>query len=164
VRNLPMEAKAQNEAYSRSKAFQGKLMADQSFEEFMEHQRPRVAAAFVNGDPGPLREISATADPATFYGPGGGIEHGSAHVLAGNDKAAKQFQRGGTTELEVFHNGHDGQLAYWTGLQHAVVRLEGKAEPVPMTLRVTEIFRRESGAWKLMHRHADPLTEAKTKS
>lgn len=138
-------------------------MADQSFEEFMEHQRPRVAAAFVNGDPGPLREISAAADPATFFGPGGGIEHGSAQVLAGNEKAARQFQTGGTTELEVFHNGHDGQLAYWTGLQRAVVRIEGKSEPVPMTLRVTEIFRRENGAWKLMHRHADPLAEAKTK-
>lgn len=87
-----MEPEVQSGAYSRSKAFQGNAIADQSFEEFMEQQRPSVAAAFVNGDPGPLREISATADPATFYGPDGGVEHGSAHVLAGNEKAAKQFQ------------------------------------------------------------------------
>ncbi len=138
-------------------------MAEQSFEDFMNHDRPRVAAAFVNGDPGPLREISVSTDPATFFGPGGGVEHGWADVLAGNEKAARQFQRGGTTELEVFHSGRDGQLGYWTGLQHAVVRVEGKSEPVPMTLRVTEIFRRENGAWKLMHRHADALAEAKSK-
>lgn len=136
-------------------------MTDQSFEEFLGQQRPRVATAFVNGDSGPLREILAATDPATFFGPGGGTEYGWSGVLAGNEQAAKQFQPGGTTKLEVFHSGRDGELGYWTGLQHALVRVEGKSEPVPMTLRVTEIFRRDSGAWKLMHRHADPLTEAK---
>jgi ketosteroid isomerase-like protein len=136
-------------------------MANQSFEEFLEQHRPRVAAAFVNGDPGPLKEISATTDPATFFGPSGHIERGSSQVLAGNEKASRQFQRGGTTELEVLHSGRDGDLGYWTGLQHATVRLEGKPDPVPMTLRVTEIFRREKGEWKLMHRHADALAGAK---
>jgi ketosteroid isomerase-like protein len=30
-----------------------------------------------------------------------------------------------------------------------------------MKLRVTEVFRLERDAWKLVHRHADPLAEAK---
>lgn len=137
-------------------------MADQPFEAFMEQQRPRVAAAFVNGDPGPLREISASTDPATFFGPGGGVEHGWSHVLDRNEKASRQFQPGGTTELEVFHSGSDGELGYWTGLQRSVVRIAGKSEPVSMALRVTEIFRLENGTWKLMHRHADPLTTSST--
>lgn len=137
-------------------------MTDQSFEDFME-QRRRVAAAFVSGDSEPLREISTSADPATFFGPGGGVEQGAAHVLAGNETAARQFQRGGTTELEVLHSAADGDLAYWTGRQHATVRVEGHAEPMSMSLRVTEVFRRERGAWKLIHRHADPLAETKSK-
>ncbi|WP_129776723.1 YybH family protein [Peristeroidobacter soli] len=136
-------------------------MANQSFEAFLEQQRQRVAAAFVNGDPGPLKEISTSTDPATFFGPSGHVEHGSAQVLAGNEKASRQFQRGGTTELQVFHSGRDGDLGYWAGLQHATVRLQGKPEAVPMTLRVTEIFRRENGERKLMHRHADALAEDK---
>jgi ketosteroid isomerase-like protein len=32
-----------------------------------------------------------------------------------------------------------------------------------MTLRVTELYRRQDGDWKLVHRHADPDADAKTK-
>jgi ketosteroid isomerase-like protein len=133
-------------------------MADTSFEKFM-HQRRQVAAAFANGDPAPLRDISTREDPATILGPAGGAEQGAAHVLDVNQAASRQFQRGGTTELEVLHSGTSGDLAYWTGFQQASVRFEGKADPVQMRLRVTEIFRREGGDWKLIHRHADPLAD-----
>jgi ketosteroid isomerase-like protein len=133
-------------------------MADTSFNDFMQ-QRRRVAAAFVNGDPGPLREISTAVDPATFFGPGGGIEQGATHVLEINESGSHRFQRGGTTELGVLHSSSDGELGYWTGWQNATVRAEGKAAPMPMRLRVTEVFRREGGVWKLIHRHADPLAE-----
>lgn len=41
------------------------------------------------------------------------------------------------------------------------MKLEGQEKAAPMALRVTHVFRREEGAWKLMLRHADPLV-AKT--
>jgi ketosteroid isomerase-like protein len=132
-------------------------MPDHSFDSFMQ-QRRRVAAAFVNGDPNPLGEISTASNPATIFGPSGGAEQGARRVLQVNEAASHRFQ-GGTTELEILHSGESGDLAYWTGFQRASVHVEGGRDPVPMKLRVTEVFRRENGEWKLVHRHADPLSE-----
>lgn len=134
-------------------------MTDQDdFTAFLD-QRRQVAQAYVNGDAGPLGEIAAQANPATFFPPRGGREQGAGHVTAVNARGARTMEAGGETTLEILHSQASGDLAYWTGLQHASVRFAGQDEPAEMHLRVTEIFRREDGDWKMIHRHADLLTE-----
>jgi ketosteroid isomerase-like protein len=51
----------------------------------------------------------------------------------------------------------NGDLAYTITIDRGAVHLVDQKEPLPMALRVTTIFRKESGAWKLVHRHEDPL-------
>ena len=60
---------------------------------------------------------------------------------------------------QLMHQTTDEQLAYWTGVEHSIFKMKGQDTEVLLNLRVTEIFRKENGEWKLMHRHADKLTE-----
>lgn len=52
-------------------------------------------------------------------------------------------------------------LAYELHLEHCEGRLAASGEPVVVTLRVTMVYRREEGEWKVAHRHADPITTAR---
>jgi len=44
-----------------------------------------------------------------------------------------------------------GDLAYTVGYEHTQATVEG--DPSTYSLRVTQIYRRESGRWRLVHRH-----------
>jgi ketosteroid isomerase-like protein len=135
-------------------------MTADPFDQFLATTRPDAASAFVTGDAAPVTSISTRLDPATFYGPSGGSVSGAAAVIETNEAGAAMFKPGGETRLEMLHSGHDGDLGYWVGFQHATVHMAGSDEPVPMKLRITELFRYEGDAWKLVHRHADPHADA----
>jgi ketosteroid isomerase-like protein len=58
--------------------------------------------------------------------------------------------------------GVSGDLAYTVGYERAEAIVVDGAEPRPMTIRVTQICRREDGEWQLVHRHGDfaPIDES----
>jgi ketosteroid isomerase-like protein len=49
-------------------------------------------------------------------------------------------------------------LAYKVEIESYRARVGGAAEMTPVAVRVTTVFRREDDAWKVTHRHADPIT------
>jgi ketosteroid isomerase-like protein len=126
----------------------------QEFEQFM-RQRVQVAQAYVSGDAKPLVEISTQRSPATFFSPNGGYQQGAEAVIDTNQRGAQQFEPGSESDFEILQMSASDGIGYWVGLQHAKVCMHGKKTKIPMTLRVTEIFRREDEGWKLIHRHAD---------
>jgi ketosteroid isomerase-like protein len=126
----------------------------EDFDRFIE-QRKAAADAYVSGDPGPLGRLVAEHLPATFFHPMGDVIEGAKQVAERYKADAGAFEPGSKNELEILQSGASGDIGFWTGYQVAEVHFKGRPEPVPMRIRITEIFRREHGAWKLVHRHAD---------
>jgi ketosteroid isomerase-like protein len=48
-----------------------------------------------------------------------------------------------------------GDLAYTAGFEHTEATVNG--EPRSYTLRATQVYRREHGEWKVVHRHGDSV-------
>jgi ketosteroid isomerase-like protein len=137
---------------------------EKEFERFMTEQRNVAANAYVSGNSAPVTALSTTSDPATFFGPGGGLIVGATKVISTNERGARSFAPGSKSKFKVVQKAAADGLAFWSGVQSAQVKFQGKSNKVTMDLRVTEVFRREKGAWKLIHRHADMLAKpAKSK-
>ncbi|HLI97207.1 MAG TPA: nuclear transport factor 2 family protein [Candidatus Baltobacteraceae bacterium] len=128
------------------------------FKEFMQ-RREAASAAYVDGDPAPLRKIATCDLPATFFSPAGDFVQGAQQVASRYAADAQSFDNGSDFRFEVLQMAADGEIAYWVGLMRGKARMRGKSEAISMNLRVTEVFRREDGDWKLVHRHADLLSE-----
>lgn len=130
----------------------------EDFKEFMK-RREQAAEAYVSGDSEPLALISAETSDATFFAPNGGFVQGAKDVLSRYEADAKSFAPESESGFEILQMAAGDEIAYWTGFQRATVHFNGKPETVEFNLRITEIFRRESDDWKLVHRHADALAE-----
>jgi NAD(P)H-dependent FMN reductase/ketosteroid isomerase-like protein len=124
------------------------------FKDFLA-KRDSIARDYASGETKTLDAILTARDPATFLSPRGDVVRGADAVGARYRDDAKTFARGGNSKLEVVQTGASGDLAFWTGFQHAEVTMAKGDERAQMTLRITEVFRLEDGAYKLVHRHAD---------
>jgi ketosteroid isomerase-like protein len=98
---------------------------------------------------------SRQPDVTSCYG-WGGYEKGWDAVAKRWDWAATQF-RGGTVAYETVSTVVSGDLAYAVEIETFNARRPDAPEPVQWSNRVTHVFRREDGEWRLVHRHANRL-------
>jgi ketosteroid isomerase-like protein len=74
-------------------------------------------------------------------------------------RAVSQFDGGEVLAIERISGYCSGDLAYILEIERFRVKVGGAREAAPSSLRVTTIFRREEDGWKVLHRHADPITK-----
>ncbi len=106
----------------------------------------------LNGDAGPLGDIWSHSATVTTMHPIGGREVGWDKVKNSWEKVA-QLSAGGQVELRDQLIQIAGDAAYELGVEYVKFTLAG--QPVTGECRVTNIYRRESGAWKIVHHHTD---------
>lgn len=128
---------------------------------------PRWEAAqsgFINGDPTRWKQNASHRGDVTILGAFGGYgEKGWDAVGARYDWASSQYQPAGATmKVEYLSVVVSGDLAFTVGIERQEGARVGDQNPMQRALRATQIFRREAGGWKLLHRHADPLIDKKS--
>jgi ketosteroid isomerase-like protein len=114
--------------------------------------------AFINGDPTRWKQNASRRDDVTIMGAWGAYEKGWSEASPRYDWAAARFRESGATvDIEYITSGLSGDLAYTVAIERSLVHLADSEKSAQMALRVTHLFRKEDGAWRLVHRHADPL-------
>lgn len=105
-----------------------------------------------DGDASQLADIWSHSETVTTMHPIGGEQVGWAAVRESFEQVAG-LASGGHVELadQVIHTG--GELAYELGIERGQAKLAG--ESVTIEQRVTNIYRREAGQWKIVHHHTD---------
>jgi uncharacterized protein (TIGR02246 family) len=122
----------------------------------------RAVDAFTKGDAAPLGALYSRADDATLANPFGPPVRGWEQIEQTMTRAATHYREGKVTGFERVSAYEAEDLAYVVELEQFLAKVGGASERTPLALRVTTIFRREDGAWRIVHRHADPITSPRS--
>ena len=113
--------------------------------------------SFVKGDPKPCADFFSRRDDVTLANPLGPPRIGPADVDAAIAEAAATLRDGVVRGCEAVSRYSTADLGYVVQIERTEARLPGSEDIRSLALRVTMIFRREEDAWRLVHRHADPI-------
>lgn len=122
----------------------------------------RSVEAFIQGDPDVQKPLWSAGDDVTLANPLGPPVKGVHAVWQHLDHAASLISGGHDYTFASIAVVETADLAYEVGIERNIVTIGAATDEVPISLRVTTVFRREDGEWKIVHRHADPITEERS--
>ncbi len=113
--------------------------------------------AMVNGDCSGYVGLLSDSEDVTWGNPFGPFARGRANVEATLASAAARMPGGRATDFDRIATYLADNLAVVVEVEHGEMGADASAR-TSAALRVTSVFRLEGDAWKLVHRHADPIT------
>jgi ketosteroid isomerase-like protein len=122
----------------------------------------RSVEAFIQGDPDVQKPLWSSRDDVTLANPLGPPVKGAGAVWQHLDRAASLISAGHDYTFASIAVVETAELAYEVGIERNIVKIGTATDQVPISLRVTTVFRREDEEWKIVHRHADPITEERS--
>jgi len=115
---------------------------------------------FLKGNPEPVQKLFSHREDASLANPYGPPVRGWEQVAKTIEHAASLRSDGEFVGSEVVAKYVTPELAYVVGIERAKAKVGGREDITPYAARATMIFRPEEGTWKVVHRHADPITTA----
>ena len=132
----------------------------ESFEQALGESH-RALDEISRGNPDVFFDLYSRSEDATLANPYGPPARGFGEIEAAGRRAAANYRDGRAIRFENFARYMNGELGYTLEIEHFETKVAGGEEVIPVALRVTSVFRREDGGWKLLHRHADPITDTR---
>jgi ketosteroid isomerase-like protein len=117
--------------------------------------------AFFLGDPRPTLDLFSHGEDVTLGNPFGPFVRGWERVAAVATEAATHYRDGEAVGFDRIATYASGDLASFVEVERYRVRIGGRDEVSPVTLRVSTLLRREADGWRIASRHADPITAAR---
>jgi ketosteroid isomerase-like protein len=110
------------------------------------------------GDAGPRFRTWSEREPVTLFGAWFNAVDAAGARLA-FQRLAQTFSRAGSSSIDLIACEVSGDLAYTVHRELTAAAVDGVSREY--VLRVTQVYRREDGEWRVVHRHgdADPDTE-----
>jgi ketosteroid isomerase-like protein len=130
------------------------------FDEVVE-QNHQALDEFARGNHEPLANLWSQRDDVTLGNPFGPFARGYEHVVQTMQRAASLYRDGRAVGFELVGKHVTANLAYVVEVERFDAKMGGREDVTAVELRATSIFRRENHAWKLVHRHADPITSSR---
>jgi ketosteroid isomerase-like protein len=136
-------------------------MSASIFDQVVEQYHQAMNGIF-NGNPERMHKIFSDREDISLSNLFGPTVLGRLSVIEAITRAAANFRDGEPAQYETLVKVVTPELAYIVEVERGRARVGGKAEFRSLTFRVTTIFRPEGGAWKVIHRHADPITTSQS--
>ena len=124
-------------------------------------QCQRALGEFVKGYPEPWQRLWSHREDVTLASPNGPAVRGWERVAQTLERNASLVSDGEITSFKTGAKYVTSELAYIVWVEHTKAKVGGREDIALFALRVTTIFRPEEGTWKVVHRHADPITTAR---
>jgi hypothetical protein len=120
-------------------------------------QYHKAVDEFSRGDSLPVKMLFSHRDDVTLANPFGPPVRGWTGASEALDFASSRF-KDGEVSFEPIASYETSELVTLLEIENWKAKVGGRQEGSPFVLRVTSTFRWEVDDWKLVHRHADPIT------
>ncbi|MEG3147873.1 nuclear transport factor 2 family protein, partial [Sphingomonas sp. RT2P30] len=115
----------------------------------------------LNGDPSGYAALFADRDDVTLGNPFGPFGKGRAAVLQALNNASTKYRDGTVVGVERVAVYADRKLVVLVEIEHDRAKLGPNPDFAEFAARVTSVYEKIGASWKLVHRHADPITAAR---
>ena len=113
---------------------------------------------FAKGNPEPLKNIYSHREDVSLANPFFPARRGWEQAAEAMERAASNYKDGRVVGFESIAKYVTPDLAYTLEVERYEAKIGGSEDIAPVALRVTSVFRPEDGVWRILHRHADPIT------